>query len=133
MPRYDFKCTNEECGLIQEFVLRISESDQLIPCSHCKSDMKRTFIAANWEGQMVLRGEWPGKLMKENDYRVKRSEQMAKRQKDNHFVPTLAPNVGGERTDSWGDAKKLARDKGLDTTYYDEKVNALKGTNAKGI
>lgn len=31
----------------------------------------------------------------------------------------LVPNVGGERVDSWGEAKKLAASKGKDTSGYE--------------
>jgi hypothetical protein len=39
---------------------------------------------------------------------------------------TLAPNVGGERVDSWSDAKKLATSKGRDTAAYDAKIREEK-------
>jgi hypothetical protein len=32
---------------------------------------------------------------------------------------TLAPNVGGERVESWSEASKLAASKGKDTSGYD--------------
>jgi hypothetical protein len=72
-----------------------------------------------------LKGEWPGKLQKEANYRRKRSKEMGRRQKENHPLPTVAPNVDGERVDSWSEAKKLAADKGHDTSNYDEKVRKL--------
>jgi hypothetical protein len=36
------------------------------------------------------------------------------------MVPSLAPNVDGERTDSWSDATKLAKSKGKDTSGYEK-------------
>jgi hypothetical protein len=34
----------------------------------------------------------------------------------------LAPNVGGERVDSWADAQKLAKSQGKDAGSYDKLV-----------
>lgn len=39
---------------------------------------------------------------------------------------TLAPNVGGERVESWSDAKKLARDLGKNTSSYNTMVSKEK-------
>jgi len=35
----------------------------------------------------------------------------------------VVPNVAGERTDSWSDAQKLAKDRGLDAGSYDSIVD----------
>jgi hypothetical protein len=92
--------------------------------------MSKTFIAANWDGQFVLKGTgWAGKDHKENRYRTKRSEMMKKRQKDNNPVPKLAPNVGGERVETWRDAKMLAKERGHDVTNFDDKVRNLSKGN----
>jgi predicted nucleic acid-binding Zn ribbon protein len=129
MATFDFKCP--ECENVQEvWVQRISLADELHPpCEKCGTPTSKTFIAANFTGHFVLKGEWDGKLAREAKYRQKRSEQMAKKQKDNVFVPKLQPNVEGERVDSWSDAKKLAKDKGYDTTNYDNKVQRLSKGN----
>tara|TARA_B100000745_G_scaffold170759_1_gene111918 strand:- start:19330 stop:19500 length:171 start_codon:yes stop_codon:yes gene_type:complete len=50
---------------------------------------------------------------------------LAEQQKDTYPVATLAPNVEGERVDSWSDAKKLASEKGYNTTEFDSKVDKL--------
>jgi len=51
-----------------------------------------------------------------------------KKQEDRKRNPAmrLAPNVEGERVDSWSDAKKLAESKGKVTTTYDAKISEEK-------
>lgn len=121
---YDFKCT--QCGCVQDMILSISDSDKEYPCNKCgRISSRRTFIASNWCGQMVLKGEWPGKLIKESNYRNKQSEELKVKQRKRYSKPTLTPNVNGEFVDSWDDAKKLACDKGYATDQYDHKVNNL--------
>ncbi len=46
---------------------------------------------------------------------------------------TLVPNVEGERVDSWGEASKLAKAKGKETTGYDRMAAtvAAKATTPK--
>ena len=129
MATFDFQCPS--CGHVQEeWVNRLSLADEIHPpCQSCGTPTSKTFIASNFVGQFVLKGEWDGKLAKETAYREKRSAQMAKRQKDNVPVPKLVPNVDGERTESWADAKKLAKDKGYDTHNYDDKVARLSKGN----
>lgn len=124
MPRYDYKC--RECDHLQEGIYSHKEADDMHPeCEECGSPTDKVFIPSRFEGQMFLRGEWPGKLMKENTYRQKRSEHMAQKQRDNHQKPELQPNVDGERTETWREAKMWAKDKGHDTTHYDDKVRRL--------
>lgn len=128
MPTYDFKC--KECGEMKDFIFRISEVDLQSPVCDCGGFMIKTFIPSKWEGQMVLKGDgWPGKTIKENAYRINRSAEMGRRQRDAYSKPTLAPNVDGERVDNWEDAKKLAKDKGHNTDNFDAKVNNLVKNN----
>lgn len=42
-------------------------------------------------------------------------------------VQTIVPNVGGERTDSWKEAQKLAASKGLRAETYDPLVYKERG------
>jgi adenosine deaminase len=55
------------------------------------------------------------KLSKKED-QIKREELNVK----------LAPNVEGERVESWGEAVKLAKSKGKDTTLYEKKAQESK-------
>ena len=128
MPQYNFQCS--ECDHIAELTLSVADMKTTKPvCLECSGEMARVFIAANWRGQVSLKGEWPGKTMKENRYRKLRSQEMGRRQRERygHTLPTLAPNVGGERVETWDDARKLASERGHDVSHYDAKVRRLSG------
>ena len=129
MATYDFLCP--ECEHTQDVRATISEAEKIHPpCGKCGAPTSKTFIASNFRGQFCLRGEWDGKLDRETKYRERRSKELAKKQKDNHHIPRLQPNVNGEQVASWSDAKKLAKDKGYDTTHYEDKVKSLSKGNA---
>ena len=72
----------------------------------------------------ILRGDgWAGKnnriagQMRRKNQRLDAKQR--ERRKDGSGGVTLAPNVGGERVDSWSEASKLAKSKGKDTSGYD--------------
>jgi len=44
MPVYDFECT--KCGLIKEFILKISESERLQDCPDCSAWMTKIISAS---------------------------------------------------------------------------------------
>jgi hypothetical protein len=88
------------------------------PCAACGLMASYVFqpggLRVNFAGP-----SWSDKNMREKDYRLKRSETLARRQKDNHWTPTLQPNFQGERTDTWREAQHLASSQGaaLPETY----------------
>ena len=49
-----------------------------------------------------------------------------KQNEKKRMMPTLAPNVDGERVESWTEAKKLAQSKGKETTSYDAHIRKEK-------
>jgi hypothetical protein len=55
-------------------------------------------------------GGWVSKAGKENAYRAKRREVMAKRERDHVFKSKLQPNFDGQLTESWKGAQEIARD-----------------------
>jgi hypothetical protein len=63
--------------------------------------------------QFVLKdgesGGWASKAMKENSYRARHREHMARRERDHVFKPKLQPNFRGVETGTWKDAKEFAR------------------------
>ena len=71
---------------------------------------------------------WVDKNLKEREYRTQRSERLAVKQKESHFVPTLQPNYNGMEVDSWRDAQHLASTEGKDTTSYQPLVASEKKT-----
>jgi len=127
MPQYDFKCSH--CGFTTELTLQVSQRNTHPVCPECTEAMSKTFIAANWEGQMSLKGMWVSKGIKEDKYRARRGVEMSKRQRDRYgsTLPTLAPNVNGERVESWKEAKEIVASQGADTSTYDQKVKNLPG------
>ena len=67
-----------------------------------------------------LKGDsWTGKLLKEKEYRNKKSKVLDRKQKVEHKADKVLPNVNGEVVSSWSEAKKLAKDKGYNTSSYD--------------
>lgn len=88
------------------------------PCGQCGAAARYVFqpggLKVNFSGP-----SWADKNMREKDYRLRRSETLAQRQRDNHWKPTLQPNYQGEQTDSWQEAQRLAASRGavLPETY----------------
>ena len=68
-----------------------------------------------------LKGDnWTGKLLKEKELRSKRSAVLDHKQRVEHRTDKVLPNVNGEVVSSWSEAKKLAKDKGYNTSSYDK-------------
>ena len=61
---------------------------------------------------------WADKNLKEKEYRNQRSQNLAVKQRESNFVPTLQPNFNGMEVDSWRDAQHLAAVEGKDTSSY---------------
>jgi len=57
-------------------------------------------------------------MKKRTDHFKRKTEE----QKRDAPPVTLAPNVDGERTDTWVEARKLAASKGKDPSSYDKMV-----------
>jgi len=72
----------------------------------------------------VLKGDgWAGKNIRiKNQMRDKNQRLKGKEReyKGDGMIPTLAPNVEGERVSSWSEASKLAKSKGKNTSGYDK-------------
>lgn len=122
MPTYTYKCSG--CGNEFERILRIVEFDdpQVCECG-CEEPAKRIIAAPVG---FILRGDgWTGKNIRVKGQMTKRRQSLAgkehERKMDGPGV-RLAPNVGGERVDSWSEAKRLAKSKGKDTSSYDAKI-----------
>lgn len=129
---YDYKC--ESCSEVFEAHQTVSEMEAVkesgIPCPVCgKGPSHRTFSPGNVH--FVLKGDgWASKTIREKQYREKRSQQMAERQRDVHGpAPSLVPNYKGEETESWTEAKHRAtqdalrnENKIINTSSYDEKI-----------
>lgn len=126
MPCYEYRC--EECAHEFEVILRMSEYDLPQNCPECqagpaKKRVPRTmnviFAGDNWVSKNnLIEGQ-----MKDKDKRLSKRQEERKREGSGM---TLAPNVGGERVESWSDAARLARSQGKDTTVYEKKAAEAK-------
>lgn len=118
MPTYSYRCL---CGETFEKNVARSECTQPQPCQ-CGESAKRVV------GQVafVQKGDgWVGKNMKiKRQMKAKNARLSARGKEKLRDAPamTLAPNVDGERVDSWSEAKKLAASQGKATDTYDAKI-----------
>lgn len=128
MPIYTYKCGN--CDAPFELMTSISEYKPEQPCPECESGVGTRTIT---EVSFILKGVgWPGRANRINNQMLKRREVVGKKhdeQKREGPKMTLAPNVGGERVDSWHDASKLAASKGLDASTYEPMVRKEKASD----
>lgn len=123
MPTYEYRC--DACENEFEVVLRMSESDAPQACPACKEGpaKKRVPTTVN----VIFAGDgWVSKNNRIEGQMAAKNQRLAKRQEEKKAAGTgmtLAPNVGGERVDSWSDAAKLASSKGIkDTSSYEKKA-----------
>jgi putative FmdB family regulatory protein len=122
MPTYTYKCP--ECDSQFERVLQLAEHDAPQGCPDCGQGPAKRIIAGSVG--FVLRGDgWAGKNNKVKGQMSRRRQRLAGKEHEQKMDGPgmrLAPNVNGERVDSWSDAKKLAKSKGKDTSSYDANV-----------
>lgn len=115
MPTYTYHCADEH-----EFekVLRITECDAPQVCE-CGKPGKKIISGTSF----VLKGDnWPGKSIKLRGQMSRKNARLDRKQAERPPSATLAPNVGGERVDTWAEAQKLAGSQGKDTTSYEPMV-----------
>ena len=89
------------------------------PCPECGAKNVKLFLPTR---NFILKGDgWAGKNHRINQQmRAKNKKLDARTAEMKRDAPsvTLAPNVDGERVDSWSDAQKLAKSKGKSTESY---------------
>ena len=128
MPSYTLVCF--ECGHTGDHHLTFSQYDavkagtEAVPCSLCGQNMEIDFQPQGVS--FVLKegpsGGWVTKAGKEKVYRARRSQVMARRERDHVFKNHLQPNYQGAETGTWREAQALARsEKGekVAATYSD--------------
>lgn len=127
MPNYGFTCAN--CGGNFDVYMYPSKYTAEQDCTHCGSgDTKRYFTTPN----VVFKGDgWVDKNLRIKKQMADKNRRLDKAQQDRYrvgdkggTVAQLAPNVDGERVESWSEAKQLAADKGKNTASYDKHVAA---------
>ena len=122
MPVYAFACP--KCQ--HEFELTLPLSDHAAPqdCPQCQNVAERVLSPMNF----VLKGDaWPGKALRVKNQMAATNRRLDAKSRDRLPGMTLAPNVDGERVESWSDAQKLAASKGKDVSTYDSKVGQERG------
>lgn len=123
MPTYTYVCTS--CETPFERFMSMSRSDEPQACEACGAPGKKTISMPNF----ILKGDgWPGKNFKIKGQMEAKNRVLDQKQEERKRNPAvrLAPNVDGERVDSWSDAQKLAASKGKNTESYDAKVREEK-------
>lgn len=129
MPTYCFHC--DECDSDFDLVMKMSDFDikAKYPCSSCFSlntSRLLTVPNVNFPGD-----SWMTKNLRVEGQMRKKNERLQAKEherKMSGLVPQLAPNVGGERVDSWGEARKLASERGHDTRGYEQRSRKEKST-----
>ena len=119
MPFYSYHC--DSCGLDFDVRKPMAESSTPETCPECGGDTRKLITGCG----IVFKGDsWSTKnsriqhQMREKNRRLEIKQQ--ERIRDGGAPGgKLVPNVGGERVDSWGEAKKLAASQGKDTSGYE--------------
>lgn len=126
MPAYDYKCPG--CDNTFDVQMTFAEYDQHKdqPCPECGTVADRVVgnVAFNLPGD-----DWPSKNDRVGKQMAANRAAVGRRQKERYGEDAgvkLAPNVEGERTDSWRDAQKLAASKGKDASTYEPMVQREK-------
>lgn len=126
--KYEYHCS--ECETKYVCYVPMSDFDKEQPCPQCETGNKKVFKPCT---NHVFRGDgWSTKNERIKNQMRKKNEKLDNRQyemkKDTNVGGRLAPNVNGERVDSWSDAQKLAKSQGKNTSSYDKLVaNEKKG------
>lgn len=124
MPIYGYACP--QCEHEFDRMLSMSRCSEPQSCPECGTEAKKQITAPNFN---LVGDDWPGKANRIKSQMAEKNKKLSARQKENHG-PTarLVPNVEGERTESWSDAAKLAKDKGKDSSGY-EKLAKKEGSH----
>ena len=119
MPIYNYKC--ETCSSCFEKRVPRSEFSQPQQCE-CGEYAKRVVGDIGF----VLKGDgWIGKNQKIKGQMAMKNRHLGVKSRERSMDAPgvrLAPNVNGERVDTWDEAAKLAKSKGLDSTTYKAKA-----------
>ena len=120
--RYDYKCSS--CG--EEYQCNIPMDDHKVPqpCPSCGVENEKLWKPTT---NMIFKGDgWSTKNERVKRQMRAKNAKLDQRQNemknDTNVGGRLAPNVDGERVDSWSDAQKLAKSKGKNTSSYDKLV-----------
>ena len=104
----------------------MSESSTPQVCPKCGGESKKVILPG--DGGFILKGDgWASKDFRSKLQMTARNARAGARQKDvPKPVSKLIPNVEGEQTESWVEAKQVAAIKGKDTKTYDPLIQQEK-------
>lgn len=119
MPTYTYECS--VCGAPFERVLHMSESEDPQTCD-CGGPGRKTISMPN----VIFKGDgWVSKNLRVAGQMTEKNRRLdhkqAERKREAPGI-SLAPNVDGDRVDTWSEAKKLAESKGKNAESYDAKI-----------
>jgi putative FmdB family regulatory protein len=127
MPTYTYHC--DACDTPFEKTKPMSQSSTPEECPECGEGPARKTLAAVG---FILKGDgWTGKNNRIAGQMRRKNQRLDTRQREMvRDAPsvTLAPNVDGERVESWSEATKLAESKGKDTSGYEKRAKAEKAS-----
>ena len=124
--RYPYKCS--KCEHEYHCNIPMDNCMEPQPCPKCGHKNVKLFKPTT---NMIFKGDgWSSKndrikrQMREKNKKLDaRSNEM---KRDTNVGGSLAPNVDGERVDSWSDAQKLAKSKGKSAESYEPLVQKEK-------
>lgn len=128
MPIYAYRC--DACGIEFDKMRPMSEATEPQPCPECEGETRKLVTSCG----VIFKGDdWTSKNGRVSQQMRKRREHLGRKEKElvrDGGVPggKLVPNVGGEKTDSWKDAAKLAKSKGKDSTGYERMAQKEKSS-----
>lgn len=131
MATYPYECESCEASFEIEMPMSQYDSKMKFECPVCKAPETRRiftvpYVNFSGDGWATKNNRIAGQMRDKN----KRLASKEREQKGDGMIPQLAPNVGGERVDSWSDAAKLAKSKGKDTTAYEQRARKDKASSA---
>jgi len=129
MPTYDFQC--KSCGEYFQKTLPMSRCTEKQQCTNCGAEgADRAWFRPP---SMVFKGDdWSTKNERIKRQMKNKNKKLTARQNEmKRDAPnvTLAPNVDGERVESWSEAQKLAKSKGKNTESYESHIAKEKKGN----
>jgi K+-transporting ATPase c subunit len=77
-------------------------------------------------GGFILKGGTPAIHYREKQQRMKKREEVSKKQATKSG-PSIQPNVAGMEVDTWKDAQKVAKEAGMNTESYQPWIDKEKG------
>lgn len=127
MPMYLYEC--QECQEQFDAMARIADRENPQECPECgATDSKKVLTSANLN---FPGDDWASKNGRVRKQMAEKNKKLAKKEEElkrSGKIPKLAPNVGGECVDSWGEAAKLAKSKGKNTAGYERQARKEKAT-----